>query len=178
MKRIAAFFAALFCTVGLFAQTSKIPNVREIVTVENENNGHAVEVVNIPVDGVNHYWLDLGQMGIGDKVIQFNVDIVTILYIPLGDNLTEAIKTMEELKTLFDEPKGTMREIQGSFKPLFPGEELETVKVYKFKPLLTNQLQFVIERENHERVTHIDKSDFNALLRGMKLYGKLHKSEM
>ena len=83
----------------------------------------------------------------------------------------------DELKTLFKEPKGTKREIQGSFKPFFPGENLETVKAIKYKPLLTNQIQFVIERDGYLRVTYISKSDFNSLLRGLKLHGKLHPSE-
>ena len=85
---------------------------------------------------------------------------------------------MEELKTLYKEPKGTMREIQGSFKPFFPTEETETVQVYRHQPLLTNQLQFVIERDGYQRVAYLAKSDFNSLLRGLKFHGKLYPSEL
>ncbi|MBQ9310654.1 MAG: hypothetical protein IJ222_07320 [Bacteroidales bacterium] len=168
-------FAALLCTIGLFAQTSKLPNVKELVSVENENTGETVEVVNIPVDGVNRYFLHVGNMGIGDKVIQVNLDPVYRLYIPLGNNLADAVAAMEELKTLYKEPKGTMREVQGSFKPFFPTEETETVRVYRHQPLLANQLQFVIERDGYERVAYLSKSEFGSLLRGLKLNGKLHK---
>lgn len=178
MKRIATVFAALVCTVGLFAQNSKLPLIKEIVSVRNDNSSQTVDVVNIPVDDVNHYWLHVGNMGIGDKIVQVELDPVYRLYIPLGDNLTDAINTMEELKTLYNEPKGTMREIQGSFKPFIPGEELETVQVYKHQPLLSNQLQFVIERDGYSRVAYLAKSDFNTLLRGLKFHGKLYPSEL
>ncbi|MBO4557210.1 MAG: hypothetical protein J5693_01215 [Bacteroidales bacterium] len=177
MKRIVTLVAALVCSAALFAQTATIPVVKEIVTIENDNTHQMMGVDNIPVDGVNHYYLDVGNMGIGNKIVQIEVDPVYRLYIPLGDNLTDAIKAMEELKTLYKEPKGTMREIQGNFKPFFPTQELETVKVYKHRPFLTNQLQFVIERDGYLRVAYIDRADFNNMLRGVKLYAKLHPSE-
>ena len=178
MKRIASLIVAVICTTGLFAQTNKIPTIKEIVSIENENTTQAVQIVNIPVDGINHYWLHVGSMGIGNKVIQVELDPFDQLFIPLGDNITDAVAFMEDLKTLFKEPKGTMRVIQGSFKPFFPGENLETIQVYKHKPLLTNQLQFVIERDGYERVAYLSKSDFNALLKGLKFHGKLNPSEM
>ena len=178
MKRIAFLFAALICTVGLFAQTSTLPIVKEIVSIENENTGETMEIVNIPIDGVNRYFLHVGNMGIGDKVVQINLDPVYRLYIPLGNNITDAVAYMEDLKTLFKEPKGTMREIQGSFKPFFPTEETDTVQVYKYKFLLSSKLQFVIERDGYDRVAYIAKSEFNALLNGLKLHGKMYPSEM
>ena len=67
MKRITILFAALLCTAGLFAQSSKLPVVKDIVVIENENTGQAVSVVNIPLDGVNRYFLHVGNMGIGDR---------------------------------------------------------------------------------------------------------------
>ena len=178
MKKIATLFAALVCTVGLFAQTSKLPVVKEIVSVENDNTGQTVDVVNIPLDGVNRYFLHVGNMGIGNKTVQVELDPVYRLYIPLGNNITDAVAVMEELKTLYKEPKGTLREIQGSFKPFFPTEETETVQVFRYQPLLTNQLQFVIERDGYSLVAYLAKSDFGSLLRGLKMYGKLHKSEL
>ena len=178
MKRIVFLLAALLCTAGLFAQTPKLPVVKEIVSIENDNTGETVDVVNIPVDGVNRYYLDLGNMGIGNKIVQVNLDPVYRLYVPLGNSITDAIAAMEELKVLYKEPKGTMREIQGCFKPFFPTEETETVQVYKFKLLVENKLQFVIERDGYQRVAYLTKSDFNSLLRSLKFYGKLHPSEM
>lgn len=178
MKKIVSIIVALLCTTGLFAQISKIPVILDIVSIENENTGQTKEVVNIPVDGVNHYYLFVGKMGIGDRILQLDVDPINQLYIPLGNNITEAVAFMEKLKTLYKEPKGTMREIQGCLKPFFPGEEFETVKVYRHQPFLTNQLQFVIERSEYERVNYIDKSEFNSLLSGLKFHGKLNPSEM
>lgn len=178
MKRIASLFIALICTTSLFAQNSQLPVVKEIVSITNENTGRTVDVVNIPVEGVNRYFLHVGNMGIGDKVAQIELDPVYRLYIPLGNNITDAVAAMEALKTLYKEPKGTMREIQGSFKPFFPTEETETVQVYRHQPLLTNQLQFVIERDGYSRVAYLDKSDYNSLLNGLKLHGKLYPSEL
>ena len=178
MKRAVILAVAILCAASLCAQQkSKLPTVLELVTIENENTGETVEVVNIPLDGVNRYYLDLGNMGIGNKVVQVNLDPVYRLYIPLGNNLTEAVKAMEELKPLFKEPKGKVREIQGSFKPFFPGEELETIQVFKYKLLFENKLQFVIERDGYERVAYLAKSEFDSLLRGVKFYGKIHPSE-
>lgn len=177
MKRIVTLIVALICTTGLFAQTGKLPLVYDIVSIEDENTGQTVEVVNIPVDGVNRYFLHVGSMGIGGRVVQIDLDPVYRLYIPLGNNITEAVAAMEELKTLYKKPKGTMREIQGSFKPFFPSEELETVQVYRYQPLMTNMLQFVIERDGYERVAYLSKFEFSSLLRNLKIYGKLHPSE-
>ena len=87
--------------MGLFAQTSTLPIVKEIVSIENENTGETMEIVNIPIDGVNRYFLHVGNMGIGDKVVQINLDPVYRLYIPLGNNITDAVAYMEDLKTLF-----------------------------------------------------------------------------
>ena len=172
-----SLFAAFICASGLFAQTNKLPAVMEIVSVEDDNTGQTVEVVNIPIDGANRYYLHVGNMGIGGKIVQIELDPVYRLYIPLGNNITDAVAYMQRLKTLYKEPKGTMREIQGSFKPFFPAGELETVQVYRHQPLLTNQLQFVIERDGYMRVAYLDKSQFNSLLKGLKLYGKIHPSE-
>ena len=97
MKRITILFAALLCTAGLFAQSSKLPVVKDIVVIENENTGQAVSVVNIPLDGVNRYFLHVGNMGIGDKIVQIELDPVYRLYIPLGNNITDAVAAMEEL---------------------------------------------------------------------------------
>lgn len=95
------------CAAGLLAQTSKLPTVIDIVSVEDENTGDSVEIVNIPVEGVNYYWLHLGEMGIGNRTVQINLDPFYQLYFPLGENITGAVATMEEIKTLFKEPNGT-----------------------------------------------------------------------
>lgn len=178
MKKLISLFVAIICAASLFGQTTKLPVVLDVVTIENENTGETVDIVNIPIDGVNRYYLHVGNMGIGNKVVQVNLDPIYRLYIPLGNNITEAIKAMEDLKTLFKEDKGATREIKGSFEPFFPTEDLLTVQVSKFKFLVENKLQFVIECDGFSRVAYMAKSDFNSLLRGLKLYGKIHRSEM
>ena len=178
MKKLIPIFLALLCTTTLLAQSGKFPIFKEIASVEHDNTGEVFQLVNVPVEGVNHYYILVGRMGIGDLVFQIDIDPVNLLYIPLGTTITDALAYMEELKTLYKEPKGTMREIQASFQPFFPGQELQTIKVYRHQPLLSNQLQFVIECDGYQRVAYLNKSDFNALMSGLKFYGKLYPSEM
>lgn len=120
MKRITILFAALLCTAGLFAQSSKLPVVKDIVVIENENTGQAVSVVNIPLDGVNRYFLHVGNMGIGDKIVQVEVDPVYRLYIPLGNNITDAVAAMEELKTLYKSPREQCGRSRAASSPSSP----------------------------------------------------------
>lgn len=157
------------------AQKSTLPAVIEIVSVEED--GNSTEIVNIPKEGVNHYYLHVGAMGFGNKAISVNLDPVDRLYVPLGSTLAEAISTMEELKTLYKEPKGTSREIQASFGPFLPKDSLKTVKVERYQPLLTNYIAFTLSYGGSERAAHLSKSEFNSLLSGLKLHKKLHPKE-
>lgn len=175
MKKFAAILAFAVISFGLSAQMSSFPAVYELATLELEN-GDIYEVVRIPKDSVNHYFLHLGSMAIGGRVIAFDVDPVNRLYIPLGTTLKDAIARMEELKALLKQPKGTTMDIQASFGPFFPKEKMQTVHVTTRK-LLGTSLEFVIDKDGYKRVSSISKSDFSGLLLTTKLYSKTHKKE-
>lgn len=176
MKKFLIILVSVVSSLGLFAQNSSLPTVLEIVSVDN--NGEVTEIVNIPRDGVNIYYLHVGTMGIGNSIISINIDPVDHLFVPLGNNLTDAIAMMEELKALYKEPKGTTIEIEASFGPFFPSETLQMINVSRYQPLLTNFLAFTLEKDGVSRVAHVRKGDFNSLLSGIKLHGKIHPNEM
>lgn len=176
MKRCVFLLIGMVSALGLLAQNASLPMILDIASVEND--GREIEVVNIPQDDVNHYYLHVGTMGIGNSIISVDIDPVDRLYVPLGENLTDAISKMEELQALYKQPKGTSMLVQASFGPLFPSETLQTVKVTRFQPLLTNYLEFMISQEDYDRVTHVSRANFNSLLTSVKIYGKIHPKEM
>lgn len=132
----------------------------------------------MPIDGENHYYLSVGHLGIGDDIIQFNIDPIFELFIPLGDTVAEAMDYLKELQSLLKGPKGKSMEIEGCLAAAFPNDKLEKVTVTYQKVLLTNLLEFKVEREGYTRATHIPKSQFNSLIRSLKFYRKLHPKEV
>lgn len=38
----------------------------------------------MPIDGVNHYYLSVGHLGIGGDILQINFDRIFELFLPLG----------------------------------------------------------------------------------------------
>ena len=186
MKRfflILAFFAWTFTAV---AQETKIPQRLEIVTIDlNPDDDDAIlsvdeqiEVFCIPEDGVNHYFLSVGHLGIGDEIVQVNFNPLFELFIPLGDTLAEAQESLQELQALYKGPRGKTFETEGCLSVGFPNDKLEPVTVTYRKVLLSNLLEFSVKRGDYVRATHINKSQFNALVSGVKFYRKLHPNEL
>ena len=169
MKRIIIFAAALLLSAGAFAQEGKLPQVMDIVTIENNNNGDVFGVFTVKQDGEMQYYLNLGNLGIGDKVVQLLFDPVFKLYIPLGSTIDEAAETLAAIQELYNEPVGTVTEYPGNFAPLLPTETLETVKVTTRKTLFGRRLEFALEREGYIRATSVSKSDFSSLMFNFKL---------
>ncbi|MBR5018409.1 MAG: hypothetical protein IKX53_02090 [Bacteroidales bacterium] len=186
MKKYFLILSLLVWSVAAFAQDFKIPQRLELVTVDLElgdegsllSTEENLEVFNMPIDGVNHYYLSVGHLGIGNDVIQINFDPVFELFIPIGDTVAEALEYLQGLQDLFKGPKGTNREIEGCLAPAFPNDKLETVTVTYQKLLATKLLAFSVEREGYTRATHIPKSQFNSLVRNLKVYRKLHPKEL
>ena len=176
MKRLICLALVLFCTAGAFAQKSKIPTIIDIAEVEVDNQ-EAISVFNMPKDGENHYYLCVGTLGFGDHVIQLLFDPVFRLFLPLGDTLEESTASLQELKDLFRQPKGTCLEKQASFAFGFPNDKLETVKITHYKGPLGAHLEFSLEREGYIRATHLTKGQISSLLSSIKIYRKLHKKE-
>lgn len=176
MKKLTFILSSLLLCATLSAQSSKIPVILDIASVE-ENDEVTAQVVNIPSEGQNHYFLNLGNMGFGDSIIQIDLDPVYFLYIPLGDNLTDAIAKLEQIRTLCSMKKGESTEIEGTFSPLFPDENIQPITVTRYKPTLGKKLQFSIQKDGYIRATYLSKMDLSSLISTVKLYKKMHKKE-
>ena len=186
MKKYFLIISLLVWSVAAFAQESRIPQRLELVTVDLEvgdegsllSTEENLEVFNMPVDGVNHYYLSVGHLGIGDDIIQFNIDPIFELFIPIGDTVAEAMEYLQELQALYKAPRGESMEIEGCLAAAFPNDNLEKVTVTYQKVLLSNLLAFSVKRGDYTRATHIPKSQFNSLVRSLKIYRKLHPKEL
>lgn len=108
-----------------------------------------------------------------ETTIPLMFDPVSVLFIPLGHTVAEALETMQKIQALFNEPEGTSIEVPGCLAVVFPNDELETVRITLRKPLLSTLLEFSVQRQEHIRATHIPKGQFNSLVGGVKFYGKL-----
>ena len=150
MKKVILILAVLLCTAPCFAQFSSIPQRLELVEVEINEGETVLEVFNSPVEGQNHYYLSVGHLGVGDEVIQVQVDPLFELFIPLGDTLAEVMERLQALQDLF---KGA------------PGNSI------------VRMLEFSVEREGYIRSTHISKMDFGSIVTSMKLHRKIHPDD-
>lgn len=153
------------------AQSSKIPQRIEIVESDNYS------VFYIPKDDQRTYYLSVGALGVGNEIIQFNVDPIHELFIPLGYSLSEAITALDRLKALCKEKKGASIEMPGCLALGFPNEHIETVSISPVHSLLERSLEFQITRDKQVRATYITQSTIRSLLSGVKIYRKLHPKE-
>ena len=176
-KKIA--LVILLAAIPVFASAqklSKIPQRNEIVLIESgeDSDAEALEVFDSPVDGVSHYYLSVGHLGFGDEVIQVLFDPIFELFIPLGNNLGDALETLKKLQALYKSEPGTSMEIEGCLAFGFPKDEkLETVTVTYRKVLLSRMLEFSVQREGYIRSAHVQKSDFGSLVSSVKLHHKM-----
>ncbi|MBO4427531.1 MAG: hypothetical protein J5771_03500 [Bacteroidales bacterium] len=185
MKKYFLIIALLVWSVAAFAQIGKIPQRLELVTVDLEvgNEGSLLstqenlEVFNMPVDGVNHYWLSVGHLGLGDDIIQFNIDPIYELFIPIGDTVADALEYLQTLQAIFKGSRGDSMEVIGCLSAAFPNGQMEKVTVTYQKLLVTSLLEFRVDRNGYMRATHIPKSQFNSLVSSLKVYRKLHRKE-
>ena len=175
MKRIIFLLAAACCSFALSAQ--KIPHMLELVQVGDGDDDVICEVVNIPQEDQNHYWLNVGNLGIGNEIFQVVVDPISNLFIPLGDTLSDAMAKLEEMQELFKGEPGTSLFAEGCLTALFPDGNLEQVKVTYYKPLLTRKLEFSVQREDILRAGYITRANFNSLINSLKIYRKIHPDE-
>lgn len=177
-KTIAVLFLAAIPFLSS-AQKSKIPQRNEIITVTSGEEGveETLEVFNMPEGDKNNYFLSVGHLGFGDEVVQVLFDPIFELFIPLGETLEEAQETLLKLQALYKEAPGTSIETEGCLAFGFPTEKRETVKVTYRKRLLSKQLEFTLEREGYIRSAYVNKSDFGAIVSGVKFYRKIHPKQ-
>lgn len=179
-RNICKMLAMLLLAVSpltLFAQHPMLQQRMEIVEVEVGEDALPLQVFSLTIDGQEQYYLTVGSLGVGDRVIQVVADKISELFIPLGSTLAEAQASMEEMNALFDEPVDTRLEVAGSLDMFAPSDGQETVAVTHYRKLIGHKLEFSLERNGYFYATYVARSDFRALVRGVKFYRKLHPSK-
>ena len=160
-----------------FAQDHKLPNRLEIAEVGVDEGDVQIEIFALLRDGQKSYYLSVGDLGVGNNVVQLHVDPLFELFIPLGNTLAEAQENLEMMKAMFKQSKGDTMQATGCLDLAFPGENLETVTITYTRFMLTHLLEFSVQREGYLRATHITRSQFKSLVNSLKLYRKLHPKE-
>lgn len=177
MNAVKSTLAVLlaFMPIIAFSQDSRFRQRLDVAEAVEDEGAVKLEVFRMP--DVGQYYLSVGTVGVGDEIIQVELDPLTELFIPLGSDLTEAMETLDQLLAMYKQPKNTSIEIPGCLGLIYPGEDLEPVKVKYMKVLLSNLLEFSVQRETHIRATHIPRSAFKSLMVSMKIHRKLHPKD-
>lgn len=177
IKSLAVLLLAIIPFVSS-AQNSKLFRETRVIHELQINDGQAdYEVISLPENGQDHFFLSVGTLGIGDDIIQFDFDPVSVLFIPLGDTLADAQAKLEEIQALGKKPVGESIEIPGCLAVAYPNDQRENVIITHVKPLLQHQFEFKIRRESHIRATYVARSDFGSIVSGVKFYRKIHPKE-
>lgn len=175
LKRLFAVLLIAALPFLANAQISGIPVIEEIIRTNTVNNSSEPKITfNMPQDGVDHYYLCVGHLGIGDEILQVYFDPVTQLYIPLGNTIDEALGTLDKLLDLLKEDPGTQIQLPGCLAFPFPTDELEQIDITCNKVLFGRNLEFCVHRSDHIRATFIEKSDVKAMISGLKFYRKIY----
>ena len=120
----------------------------------------------------------MARPGYGNEIIQMGIGPVYSMFIILGDTYEEALEIMTTLKEFYGEPKGSVMEVQGCVSALLPEDNnIETITVTARPGFLCRRLEFSVPRGNDIIADYVSKSDFSALLNGLKFYHKLHPNE-
>ena len=178
MKRLVSIVLVLAWTVTAFAQGSILKQTLDIAEVEINDGDVTISVFNMPEEDQNQYYLCVGTLGIGNDVVQLQIDPVFQLFIPLGSTLEEAQAKLEEFKAVAKQPSGTVLETVGCLALANPSTgEPEPVYVTSRRFFLQRILEFSVQRNGYVRATHITRGEFGSLLTGVKLYRKIHPKE-
>ena len=178
MKKVISSIFLLVWTVVAFAQGSVLKQTLEIAEVEINDGDVSLSVFDMPEGDTHQYYLCVGTLGIGDDILQFKVDPVFQLFIPLGGTLAEAEAKMEEFKGVAGMSVGDGIETVGTLALANPstGEE-EPVYLTSRRFIFQRLIEFAVKRDGYVRATHIARSEFNSLLNGVKFYRKIHPNE-
>lgn len=148
-----------------------------LVEVGPDDESISLTVFSLPKDGETRYYLSIGPVGIGNKIIQVYVDPISELFIPLGSSLDESMKTLETIYDFFKMPKGSENTILGCLTPIQPKDDTEVFRVVSGKRLFSRYVVFSIQRDEYLREAQISKSEFRNLMGSMKIYRKIHPKE-
>ena len=183
MKTIPRFWAVLLFAVMpffSFAQENLLEKSikrGEIATVEEDDGGVTLEVFSMPKDEGKEYFLSVGNLGVGDDIIQFHIDPAFELFLPLGTTLSEAMESLAELQAFYKEPRKSTMEKTGCLALAVPDGNDETVTITSRQILLSRVLEFALQRDGYVRAVHIPRSAFNSLVFSVKMYQKIHPNE-
>lgn len=159
-----------------FAQTAGLPMIYDIASVES-NDVTVLEVINVPENGQNHYFLDVGTLGFGDRNVQISFDPIHHLFIPLGDTIEESLQTLQQFKDLAKAPKGTSLEINGILD-IYPTSRVELVNVSSYKLIFVRKLMFSVARDGYMRGTYVSRANIRSIITSLKLYKAIHPKEL
>lgn len=177
MKRIISTAVVLFWTVLAFAQGSLLKQFLEIAEVEVNDGEITLSVFDIPEDGQHQYFLSVGTLGFGDEIIQFNIDPVSQLFIPLGGTLDEVQEKLDEFNVVGKASSGTELETVGILAIDPSMGEPEPVYVTSRRFLFQKLISFSIKREGYVRASNIPRGDFGSLITLVQFYRKVHPNE-
>ena len=150
----------------------------EIATVETDEDDFITSSYSVfRMQDSGRIWLSVGHLGIGSDLIQLQFDPVYELFIPLGDTLEEAVKTLQELQAFSKEPRLSTKEVQGCLAAITPNDELEPVTLTSRRLLTSKIVSFSVMRDDLVRATYLTKSDLGSLVFSTKAYRKLHPTE-
>ena len=178
MKRFISILAFLALSVAAFGQGSLLKQTLEIVELEINDGEKEISVFDMPEGDVHQYFFCAGTLGIGDDIIQFNIDPVSNLFIPLGGTLEEALAKMEEIRGVANMSSGDGIETVGILAVGNPstGEE-EPVYLTARRFLFQKNVTFTVKRNGYVRSTDLSRSDLGAMVNGIKFYRKIHPNE-
>ena len=152
----------------------------EITEIEEGEGDHIctrLEVFYMNDESPRTYYLSVGNLGIGNDIVQIKFDPIYELFIPLGGNLDEAIAKLQEIKDFYKEPRLAQMEITGCLAPLYPNDNYEPVTLTRRNLVLTKLAEFSVPRDGMVRATYISRANIATLLSGVKFYQKLHPNE-
>lgn len=175
MKRFFSILLAVTLATSVFAQSQLFRPRLEVASVNADENHASLEV--FLMNDTGKYYLSVGTLGIGDDFIQFHIDPVSELFIPLGENMTEVYEKLVEIQQCYKMGDGESREIEGCLSIAVPNDQFEPVKLTFMKLPLSRILEFSVSREGYIRATHITRADFNSLVGATKFYMKLHPNK-
>lgn len=179
MKRTVIILVMLVIWIASATAQQPLPHPRlDIAQVSMGEKEAPLEVFKYSIDGENNYFLSLGNMGIGGKVIQFQIDPLFEFFIPLGKTLDEVTRELEKIQGYCKEAPKSSRMMEGCLDFYYPKQGKEQVKVTTRRSLIIGRtLEFALEREGYNRATYISSSNIKSLIKRVKSYRKIHPKE-
>ena len=176
-----ALLCAVLPIISYAQDTNSILRPRMEIVQIDESEGNIIctelEVFYMADESPRTYYLSAGHLGIGNDIIQLTFDPVFELFIPLGNNLDEAVAKLQEIKDFYNEPRLAKMELEGCLAPLYPNDNLEPVTLTRRNLVLTKLAEFSVPRDGLVRATYLSKANIGTLLSGVKFYRTLHPNE-